>query len=134
MTTLANPAQKPKTPLLSNRLYDALKWVAQILLPAAGTFYFTLGELWHLPNVAQTVGTITAFDVFLGVLLSVATKKYNQSDAKYDGTIEVSETEDGIKQAALVLHNYENPADVVNQQEALFKINPVRAPGNDSEL
>lgn len=64
---------------LSNKTYDALKWIAQYLLPAAGTLYFALAGIWGLPYGEQVVGTITAVDTFLGVLLGISTASYNKS-------------------------------------------------------
>ena len=61
---------------MSNKVYDALKWVAQFLLPALGTLYFALASIWGLPYGEQVVGTITAVDTFLGVLLGIASNNY----------------------------------------------------------
>ena len=58
----------------SNKTYDILKWIAQILLPALGTLYFALASIWGFPYAEQIVGTITAVDAFLGVLLGISTK------------------------------------------------------------
>ena len=63
---------------LSNKVYDALKWVAQILLPALGTLYFALASIWGFPYAEQIVGTITAVDTFLGVILGISTMQYNK--------------------------------------------------------
>ncbi len=62
--------------LFSNKVYDVLKWIAQILLPALGTLYFALASIWDFPYAEQIVGTITAIDTFLGVLLGISTKNY----------------------------------------------------------
>ncbi len=62
--------------MLSNKVYDILKWIAQILLPATATLYFALANIWHLPYSEEVVGTITAFDTFLGVMLGISTKLY----------------------------------------------------------
>lgn len=64
---------------LSNKTYDILKYVAQYVLPACGTLYFALAGIWNLPYGEQIVGTITAVDTFLGVLLGVSTNTYNKS-------------------------------------------------------
>ncbi len=66
---------------MSNRVYDILKWVAQVFLPAAGTLYFALAATWGLPWAEQVVGTITAADTFLGVVLGISTAQYNKSQA-----------------------------------------------------
>lgn len=66
---------------MSNKLYDVLKWVAMYLLPGLGTLYFTLSGLWGLPYGEQIVGTITAVDTFLGVLLGISANQYNKKKA-----------------------------------------------------
>lgn len=63
---------------MSNRVYDILKWVAQILLPAIGTLYFALAGIWGFPYAEGIVGTITAVDTFLGVLLGISTAQYKK--------------------------------------------------------
>ncbi len=63
---------------LSNGLYDRLKWIAQIVLPALGTLYFALASIWGLPYGEEIVGTITAVDVFLGVVLGISSANYHK--------------------------------------------------------
>ena len=63
---------------LSNKMYDTLKWIAMYLLPAAGTLYFALAGIWNLPYGEEIVGTITAVDTFLGVILGISTVQYNK--------------------------------------------------------
>ena len=63
---------------MSNKVYDTLKWIAMYLLPALGTLYFALSAIWGLPYGEQIVGTITAIDTFLGVILGISTVQYNK--------------------------------------------------------
>lgn len=63
---------------MSNKIYDILKFVAQILLPAIGTLYFALAQIWNFPLAEQIVGTITAIDAFLGAILGISTAQYNK--------------------------------------------------------
>lgn len=63
---------------ISNKAYDVLKFIAQVVLPALGTLYFALAEIWGLPYGAEIVGTITAVDAFLGALLGVSTSRYKK--------------------------------------------------------
>lgn len=63
---------------LSNETYDILKWVALIVLPAIATLYNALANTWGLPYGNEIVCTITAIDTFLGALLGVSTKNYNE--------------------------------------------------------
>jgi len=65
----------------TNKVYDVLKFVAQIFLPALGTLYFALAGIWGFPYGEQVVGTIMAIDAFLGVLLGLSTAKYNKDVA-----------------------------------------------------
>lgn len=67
---------------LDNKTYDVLKFIAQIVLPAAGTLYFALASIWGLPYGEQIVGTITAVDTFLGALLGISTAQYNKEGGK----------------------------------------------------
>ena len=66
---------------LCNRVYDILKWIALYLLPALGTLYFALAGIWEFPYGEEIVGTITALDTFLGVLLGISTAQYNRENA-----------------------------------------------------
>ena len=63
---------------MSNKCYDVLKWIAQILLPALATLYFALSKIWGFPYAEEIVGTISAIDVFLGALLGISTMQYNK--------------------------------------------------------
>ena len=66
------------TVMMSNKTYDALKWIAMILLPAIGTLYFALSGIWGFPYAEQVVGTITAVETFMGVLLGISSAQYNK--------------------------------------------------------
>lgn len=61
---------------MSSKVYDVLKYIAQIALPALGAFYFALSQIWGLPYGEQIVGTIAALDTLLGVLLGISTYNY----------------------------------------------------------
>lgn len=63
-----------------NETYDILKWIAMYLLPAIGTLYFALASVWRLPYGEQIVGTVTAIDTFLGVILGISTANYNKDN------------------------------------------------------
>ena len=69
---------------MSNRTYDILKYIAQIVLPALGTLYFALAKIWQFPYGAEIVGTITAVDAFLGALLKISTNQYNAAQQPPD--------------------------------------------------
>ena len=64
---------------MDDKIYDILKWIAQYLLPALGTLYFALAGIWRLPYAEQVVGSITAIDTFLGVILGISNSQYNKN-------------------------------------------------------
>lgn len=66
--------------MMSNKTYDILKYIAQIVLPGIGTLYFALAGIWGFPYGEQIVGTITAVDTFLGVLLGISSANYNSGE------------------------------------------------------
>ena len=63
----------------NDKLYQILKFTAQVVLPAVGTLYFTLSQIWGLPYGEQIVGTITAVDTFLGAILKISSDNYKKS-------------------------------------------------------
>lgn len=69
---------------MNDKLYNVLKWIAQIVLPALGTLYFAISQIWGLPLGEEIVGTITAVDAFLGALLGISTITYNKKNIKGD--------------------------------------------------
>ena len=69
---------------MSNSVYDILKYVAQIVLPALATLYFALAKIWNFPYGAEIVGTISAIDAFLGALLQISTNQYNKEQQPPD--------------------------------------------------
>lgn len=63
---------------MNNKVYDVLKFIAQIVLPALGTLYFALAEIWGFPFGSEIVATVTAIDTFLGAVLMISSKSYNK--------------------------------------------------------
>lgn len=112
--------QKPMSMMFSNRTYDLLKYVAQILLPALAALYFGLAQIWHLPNADEVVGSITVIDTFLGTVLLMSARSYDRSDAKYDGIVQVQETDDMTRKMSLQLNA--TPDDLVTKKDMSLKV------------
>lgn len=68
---------------MSNKVYDVLKYIAMIVLPALGALYFGLASIWGLPYGEEVVGTITVVDTFLGALLGLSSAQYKKQGTKY---------------------------------------------------
>ena len=63
---------------LSNKTYDILKFIAQVVLPLVATFYVPVAELWGLPFPTEISGTIMAIDTLLGSILMKLSANYNK--------------------------------------------------------
>lgn len=63
---------------MSNKVYDILKFIAQIVLPALATFYVTIASLWGLPYSEEISGTVMAIDTFLGAVLMISSNQYHK--------------------------------------------------------
>lgn len=67
---------------LSNKTYDALKWIALLALPALAVLLTTLGQIWDIPQMVPTAATVTAVDVFLGAVLGISSAAYKKDAEK----------------------------------------------------
>lgn len=65
---------------MSNRVYDVLKWIALVVLPACATLYLSLAGIWGLPFGQEISGTIMAIDTFLGVILGISSIEYAKKE------------------------------------------------------
>jgi len=63
---------------MSDKVYDTLKEIALVWLPAIGTLYGVLANIWGLPYGEQIVATIIAVDTFLGTVLHISNKLYKE--------------------------------------------------------
>lgn len=63
---------------LPDQVYNVLKWICLVFLPAIATLYFALSGIWGFPYAEQIVGTIAAIETFLGALLGISTIQYNK--------------------------------------------------------
>ena len=63
---------------LSNKVYDKLKWIVCIVIPAVETLYSALCGIWSFPFGVEIVGTLAAIDVFLGAILGISSANYNK--------------------------------------------------------
>lgn len=103
--------------ILSNKAYDILKWGTIVLLPALGTLYFGLGNLWGFPYIEEVVGSIAVLETFLGALIGVSTKNY-----KGDGVIEIDQTSD--PELGYFQVNTNDTIDkIAKKKEILLKVN-----------
>jgi hypothetical protein len=104
---------------LSERAYAIDKWLVMVVIPAFGTLYFALSQIWGFPAGKQVLGTLASIQTFLGVLLGVSSVNYNHSDVKYAGTMNVIEQED---KTVYSLELNGPPEDLEKKKEVTFKV------------
>ena len=63
-----------------DKVYDVLKWICMIVLPACGTFYFAIAQIWGLPYAEAITGTIAAITTLLGALIGISKATYNKQN------------------------------------------------------
>lgn len=113
--------------LIKGKLYDVLKFIAQIALPALGTLYFTLAQIWGIGGAENVIGTIMAVDTFLGVLLGISSLNYNSAIG--EGTLLVHENETGKKAVTLEFDD-EPEKQIEGKNEVRFKVKKVKQTQN----
>ena len=65
---------------MSNRTYDILVWIAQVVIPAIAALYAALAGIWGFPYGEQIVGTLVAIDAFLGTVLKISNEQYKKEN------------------------------------------------------
>ncbi len=65
--------------IFPDKVYDVLKWICIIVLPAIATLYAACAAIWKLPYVQEIPQTITAVATFLGVLLGISNAQYQKT-------------------------------------------------------
>ena len=64
--------------ILPDKVYDLLKWVDMVVIPAAATFYRTLGGIWGWPLGDEIAATAAAVCALLGAMIGICTAEYNK--------------------------------------------------------
>ena len=69
---------------LPDNVYQFLKWLGLIALPALATFYGVIGKVWDLPHTTEIVATITAVGVLIGTLIGVSQYNINKEKENHE--------------------------------------------------
>lgn len=67
--------------LLSNRVYDVLKWIVMVVIPALTTAYVGLAAIWNWPYATEVAKTSAVVCTLLGALLGISTAQYNKQES-----------------------------------------------------
>lgn len=69
---------------LDSKVYDALKWITMIVLPACATAYVGLAAIWGWPYADEVAKTTAVICTLLGALLGISTAQYNKDKTGID--------------------------------------------------
>lgn len=108
--------------LMSDTLYDRLKFLAMVVLPALTVLYLSLAPLWGLPKQEEVAGSIAALDVFLGALLGLSSRKHNADPSRYAGKVIYTRELDENGNPNVLMVPEEDPGKWEGKKEVTFKI------------
>ena len=103
---------------ITNKVYDVIKWIVTIVIPAIITLYATLGNVWNLPYVEQITATLAAINVFLGAVIQISSSNYNKT---YDGILHVDTVSD--EESDKYLFEIDDLDDIIDKDKITLKIN-----------
>lgn len=112
---------KSTGPVLSAAWYERLKWFTLIFLPAFGTLYFGLSDIWDLPAAAQVLGTTVSLGTFLGLVLGISSTNFKKQGA--DGSINAIIQGDQVVLSRLALPNIA-PEELAAKKSITIQVNP----------
>ena len=117
---------------MSNKVYDILKFIGQIILPGIGTLYFALAGIWGLPFAEQIVGTISAITAFLNLFVEYKKNQYYKNDLNLDGTLTVDTS--GEEGKFFIEMNPEKTVeDITGQKTILLNVKSADLSDEDSD-
>lgn len=107
--------------LITGKKYDVLKVLALVVLPALASAYFILAGILDLSSAEEVAGTIMVLDTILGVVLQLSSRAYAESDARFDGSINVLDAEDGVQNFSMNIPA--DPEAIMDAKEIRLKVN-----------
>ena len=98
---------------VNNKVYDVMKWIVTIIIPAIITLYSSLASIWGIPYSEQIIATLAAIDIFLGVIMKISSKEYSKN---LDGILYIDK--DGDDETNRYLFSIDD-LDVVDQKDQI---------------
>ena len=107
---------------LNNSVYDVLKWTTMVLLPAFGSFYFGLSQIWNFPYPQEVVGTVACTELFIGALIGISHASRDKTALEYDGELRVNSDDPSKDVYSFVLHG--DVDDLTAKDDLRIKVSP----------
>lgn len=90
------------------KLYDFLKYVALVILPAAAALVLGLGVTLNWTPATVVAGVLTVIDTFLGTILGKSASNFKQQEPMVFGEIVVKQDPDGVPNGMKLIGYHEN--------------------------
>lgn len=69
---------------LSNQVYDTLKWLVIVVIPALATAYVGLSAIWGWPLADEVAKTASVICVLIGSIIGISSVKYNKEGKEHE--------------------------------------------------
>jgi hypothetical protein len=112
----------PKSRYPSDKMYKLIKFLILIGIPSIGTLYFIAAEIWGFGSGQQILGALMTLEAILGILLGIVGRMYNNSEARFSGSLNVTETSTKILYSLELNHA---PEELKEKDEAIFKVKKI---------
>lgn len=109
---------------IDNKFYDFLKYLALLVLPALGAVYFVLTEVSELPSPTRVLGALLIVILLLGIVLTLSSRAYAVSDARFDGQMDVQDIGDRTV-VQMAFNDQDQLMAVTGKKEVVFKVNQI---------
>lgn len=114
--------------MLDDNVYRLGKKAVQIYIPAVSALYFALGNIWGFPAIDKVTGSLAVLAVFVGTVLGISSKNFDESEAGYVGNMVVVPGEDGAFTYSLDVKDNIDVAELQDRDSISFKVVPSENP------
>ena len=107
---------------LPTKIYNFIKYLVLIFMPSLTTLYVLLATQWGWDNITKISTSLTAVTAFLGGLVGIASKNYNNSDERFFGEIHVTGDDEGAQIDHQVFNEDPSGKTIADKKEVTFKV------------
>ena len=69
---------------MSNKRFDTIRLIGELIVPSLATCYAALGAIWGWPYIEAVVGSAAAVTACIGAIVNGLRKQYKKEDKKED--------------------------------------------------
>lgn len=106
--------------IINDKVYNIIKWFVVYFLPALGTLFFSISQLWGIPHADQVLGTITSVTIFLSMIMGLSSSSYKKAGTDMDGTMLIDRS--NPEKDVYLLQLKDEAIDLSNKDVIKFKV------------